>query len=425
LPLAQIITAAAMVIYRDRVALEELERLLAWRSGSVEINELRARVSGARVCIDGCWGIASVQGEASGSRLEELARIAEKVARSQSSCPGLSDAKLFTGSARVGAEVISLDRALDAVQSLCSEAREQGVEDCEVTVLHRVVRRRIERDDGAAEDSRSWIEVEVGLRRGRSYGAWSACSICWGESSAERVVEEAFRAALRVLASSERAAPLHPFDAGRATIVLDPVAAAALAHEVSHLLAPPLGNGLLGAKIGSEDLTLIDDPSMMGLPSSRLFDDEGVECRRRTLIEGGAVVDLHSTRETAQSVGTSPGSAHGLFTKPVPFHSTLVLQPGDWRFREIIEETRRGYLVTGVAMATLESGYVRIVPLASYRIERGELARPMRIRSVRIPIKALRTIDAIGRELRARHSYEKSWLVMELAPAIRLQGYVE
>jgi len=414
-----------MAIYRDRVVLEEVERLLAWRSGSTEINELSARVEGVRVCVDGCWGIASVQGEASSSKLDELARVAERVARSQGPCPGLSEARLFSGSAKVGVEEVSLERALEITQSLCAEAREQGVEDCEVVVLHRIVRRRIERDEGVAEDSRSWIEVEVGLRKGHWYGSWSACSICWGASSAERVVEDAFREALSILRASERAVPLHPLEVGRSTIVLDPLAAAALMHEISHLLTPPLGKGLLGAKIGSEDLTLVDDPSMMGLPSSRLFDDEGVECRRRTLIESGAVVDLHNTRETAHSVGSTPGSAHGLFTKPVPFHSTLVLQPRDWRFREMIEETRRGYLVTGVAMATLESGYVRIVPLASYRIERGELARPVRLKSVRIPIKALRTVDAIGREVRARHSYEKSWLVMELAPAIRLQGYVE
>ncbi len=413
-----------MATYRDVVKLVERERLLAWRNGSVEINELMASVLGARVCIDGCWGIASVQGCEDESRVKQLLEVAEKIARSSPSCPGLSEAKLFRGSVSVGVEEIDFARVSDLASSLCSEAMEEGVEDCEVVVLHRIVERRIEGPEGVAEERRSWVEVEAGLRMGSGFGSWRGFSIAWSTSGVERLLEEVFRSASTVLRASLKSRPLNPLNVGKALIVLDPEASAALIHEVSHLLTPPMGRELLGKRLGPNELNLVDDPTMMGVPSSRPFDDEGVECRRRVLIEGGTVVDLHHTRETAHAYGSAPGSAHGLFTKPIPFHTTLVLQPGDWRFEEIVEETREGYLVTGVAMATLEGGYVRLVPLASYRIEKGEVREPVRLRSVTIPVRFLRQVDALGRELRARYGYEKQWLVSEIAPAIRLPGYV-
>ncbi len=414
-----------MAIYRDRVFLNEIEKLIAWRSGSLEFNELKANVVGARVCIDGCWGIASVQGEVSESKVKELLGVAEKVARASTKCPGLSEAKLFTGSVSIGVKDLDLSRIADMLPTLCSEASAEGVEDCEVVVLHRAVERIIESDHGEAKEVKSWIEVEVGLSSRSSFGSWRGFSIAWSTESVERIIDEVFRAALNVYRASSKAKPLHPFNVGKAALVLDPEATAALIHELSHALTPPFGKQFLGLTIASSEITVVDDPAMMGLPSSRLFDDEGVECRKRTLIEGGRVIDLHHTRETAHSHGSSPGSAHGLFTKPIPFHTNLVLNPGDWKFKEIIEETKSGYLIVGAAMATLEGGYVRIVPMASYRVERGELKEPIKLRCIKIPFRSLRTIDALGRELRARYSYEKSWLVAEIAPSSRLVGYVE
>jgi len=75
-------------------------------------------------------------------------------------------------------------------------------------------------------------------------------------------------------------------------------------------------------------------------------------------------------------------------------------------------------------MATLEEGYVRIVPQYSYVIEDGEIKEAIRIREVKIPLAAFRTVSAISKSQKLRVSIEKEWLVAEMSPRIRLEGYV-
>ncbi len=413
-----------MATYSDVVKLLVEDRMLAWRNDSLEINESRAHVVGARVCIDGCWGIASRQGWS--TNIEELKRLAWKAARSSSTCPGLAEAEIFRGKVELGFRGLDIEGLFDLLPTLCSEAREVGVENCEVIVVKRFSERIIEHEQGEARESKTWIEVEVGLSDSRGgFGSWRSYVVAWTSLNVARIVEEVFRTAMEVYRASLQAKPLHPLSIGKATLVLDHECSAALAHEVSHLLTAPSGTALLGTQLASSELTMFDDPMYPGAASYRVFDDECVRCVRRTLVENGRVIDLHHIRETAHKAGSIPGSAHGLFAKPIPFHTTLIVKSGDWREEEIVEETRRGFMVRGCAMATLESGYVRIVPMIARVIERGEARDFVKLREVRIPLKALRSIDALSRDAKARHGYEKQWIVTEIAPSMRLIAYVQ
>jgi len=413
-----------MATYSDVVELSIEDRMIAWRNDSLEINESRARVVGARVCIDGCWGIASKQGWK--VNVEELRRLAWRAARSSTACPGMADAETFRGSLELGSSSIDIGSLTDLLPTLCSEARELGVENCEIVVVKRVSGKIVEHEHGEAREVKTWIEAEVGLSDSKGgFGSWRSYVVAWSSLSVARIVEEVFRTALELYRASLRAKPLHPFSIGKKVVILDHDASAALAHEVSHLLTAPSGRALLGASIASSELTIVDDPTYPGAPSHRLFDDECVPCSKRVLIENGKVVDLHNTRETAYRLSSNPGSAHGLFTKPIPFHTTLIVRTGDWKLEEMIEETRSGLLVKGCAMATLEGGYVRIVPMVSNVIEKGEIKDFVKLREVRVPIRALKTIDALSRDARARHGYEKQWVVTEIAPAMRLVAYVQ
>jgi len=79
-----------------------------------------------------------------------------------------------------------------------------------------------------------------------------------------------------------------------------------LAPEAAYLFLLPLAAGLsgeavekgtsplidkIGERIVSERLTVIDDPLRDGDPGSRPFDDEGVPCRRRPLLDAGVLTD--------------------------------------------------------------------------------------------------------------------------------------
>ena len=415
-------------MYTDSVRyLEEVEEV-AYRNGGVEINRMRAAVRGFRACNRGCWAIVSCQdGECreGRERVEELARRVRSPA-----CRGLSDAELFRGEARLGVMPRNMPEVVEVASGVCEELGGMGAERCELVAVAKRVRREIEFDEGGeAVEEKVVVDLlgSVIVRRGArlGFGAYRTAFIPMAPTVPSRVVEIVLKRAFDKGLRSTMARPLNPLASGRATLVLSPEAAAALFHEVSHALEGTHALLPVGSRVAPQELYLADEPRNPSSPTMRAFDDEGVSTKRRVLIEDGVVVDHHHTRASAFGTSSVPGSAYGLFRAPTPFHTTLVVGGGDWGDTEILEETPRGFYIEGAALATLERGYVRIVPEVAYYIEKREAKRVVALRSVKIPLSKLSTINAIGRRRELRISDEKDYMVAELAPHIRIEGYVE
>jgi predicted Zn-dependent protease len=418
-----------MAMYRDRVVYSEQVVQVAYREGSVEVNSLSASVGGVRVNRDGCWYIASQQGvDVDFERLERrVLSIAEA-----SECGEFAEAELFRGVVELGKGLPREEEVVNLLKELCQEVKASYGVKCEAMAVLRDVTRALARESGEeARERRRIAELELGLLGATPYGhqlfasAYHA-TISWSEQHVLKAIDSTFREAVSRIGKGIAVKSLKPYEVGRVTLVLDGIASAALIHELSHLLNPLyIGSSrLLGQRLFPESFELYDDPLAPEAPSMRFFDDEGVVTKRRALVEEGVVRDLHHTRTTSRAFSSEPGSAYGLFTKPTPFHTTLVLKPGDWGDREILEETKRGFLIEGVAMATLEEGYIRIVPQYSFAIENGEIREAVRIREIKIPFAMMRTVSAVSRSQRMRTSIEKNWVVTEVAPRIRVEGYV-
>lgn len=78
------------------------------------------------------------------------------------------------------------------------------------------------------------------------------------------------------------------------------------------------------------------------------YDDEGVPAQRADLIKDGILVGFHTSRETAAQIGQKSNGcmrADGYHRIPIIRMTNIILQPGDWRFIELIEDTKRGLLV--------------------------------------------------------------------------------
>ncbi len=415
-----------MEVYRDRVILEEVVKEVSFRRDSIEVNRYRGKVLGIRKCVNGCWYITSCQDCRDFSELVDRSYLV-----SSDLCSGLAGAELFSGEVRLGNDCFDEEVITKLVRDVCSEARGFGVVNCEAVTTFREVRRSLIRDDGSeAREVKYVFEVEVaGMKLGGGFIKYSSvlkAVIPFRLGDVLKLVDSCLMELRKSLESGGVPKKLPPYRVGKANLVLSNDAVAALFHEVSHLLDPTyvLSIKYLGTQVGPQELKVYDDPYNPLTPTYRVFDDEGVRTFRRVLIDGGRVVDTHNTRSTAKLVGSRPGSAYGLFHKPIPFHTSLVVTGGDWRDSEIIEETKDGYLIDGVVMATLEHGYVRIVPERAYVISKGEVRDLISIREVKIPLTKLRSINAIGKSLRPRVSRERDWLVAEVAPKIRLEGYV-
>jgi len=140
----------------------------------------------------------------------------------------------------------------------------------------------------------------------------------------------------------------------------------------------------LGEPILSPLLTVVDDPLVPDKPQSRAFDDEGVPCRRRSLVEKGVLksllLDLHSAAQLGQS-STGNGYKRRLFGSgpeiaPNPWPGQILIEPGETPWRELLSSIDDGLLVTdglGFHSANYPQGQFSVQALG-YHVKRGRVA---------------------------------------------------
>ncbi|MEM2220722.1 MAG: metallopeptidase TldD-related protein [Ignisphaera sp.] len=419
-----------VMVYFDQVRYLEDTLEIAYRDGSLETNRLTASVHGYRFNRDGCWFITSIQN----SSPTDLNIIKAKAMRylTDRSCGGFAEAALFKGYIEVGRELPQEDEIVELIKNLCDEAKALNSIRCEIIVDMKSMEREIVRENGEiAREVRKVVEIEVGLMKlyeasSQIFATNYTAIIPWTKEHVTKTIDMLFRETINKFNTYSKARSLKPYQYGRANVILGFEAAAALIHEVSHLLEADYQHSqrLVGSIIASKDFNIYDSPHDYDSPTIRFFDDESVSTKKRTLVEDGIVRDLHHTRNTAAVHGSEPGSAYGLFQRPIPFHTTLVLRSGDWKEMEMVSETREGFYIGGIAMATLERGYIRMVPDNSFIIENGEFSEAVKIREVKVPLASLKTISAISRTPRTRVSRERGWIIAEKAPYVKLEVFV-
>ncbi len=267
-----------------------------------------------------------------------------------------------------------------------------------------------------AEDRRDWIAFSARLDDDGRNGSPITASEGGGALDLQRLAAlhppralgERLAGALR----EQREAATPP--SGEMTVVLAPGPGGILFHEAcGHALEGDRalkGRSalveLLGEELGPRELTLVDDPTLPGLPGSRRVDDEGWPATRNVLIESGRVVGLLLDRATALLAGTAPtGSARRESYRdlPLPRMSNTFVVEGTHAPEEILASVARG-----VYVAELGAGEVDTVTADfSFRVRRGYLVAGGRIVAPIAPavvsgngLTALRGIAMIGNDLR-------------------------
>ena len=417
----------SQTLYMDRIVYRERVWEAAWRRGSFEFNESSGGARGVRIATPRGWIVVSGPRTAEWRELEEKA---ERLAGSARGKPRLAEARLFRGRSLLAKPPSNPEEDLLTLILRAGGLLEEKGLSGEVVAMLVDSSRTIEHPEGEARERSIYTELYVyaELQDGSRRAVGSA-STAWLGGPGElkgRELEELVERAARRAVYTFKARALTPFEAGRHEVILGSEAAAAFFHELTHLLEADQPEHLRpGTRVSNLSITLRDDPFTPGSPASRLFDDQAVTTSRRVLVEDGVVVGLLHTRDTAALIPGRPGSARGLFHAPKAMHTNLIVSPGDWSEKEMVEETRKGILIDGVVSAEFSSGTVRIVPEEAWRIEKGEVKHPLRVAEVKLPlVKSLVTLTAMGKKLRRRHSYEKKHVTVEATPWVKLQAYV-
>ena len=198
---------------------------------------------------------------------------------------------------------------------------------------------------------------------------------------------------------------------GSYPVVLDQELAGVFVHEaVGHategdiiLEGDSCLEGRLGERIGSELVTVKDDPSLM-LNGYYPFDDEGSLAQETVLVENGVLRSYLNTRETAARLGGVPGNARAEgMSRPVVRMSNTYIANGDWKLEEILEELKSGVYLAGSrgGQVSTGEGIFQFNAKKGYIIEDGE--RTQLLRDVSLSGKILETllhVRAVGDDLK-------------------------
>jgi TldD protein len=187
--------------------------------------------------------------------------------------------------------------------------------------------------------------------------------------------------------------------------VLDPELAGVFAHEaVGHASEGDLvheGNSVLagrtGEKIGTDLLTIVDDPSLDEFGFEPV-DAEGVRVSRTEIIKNGIVNSYLHNRETLASVGHGiPGHARAMPGEPPLVRmSNTFIETGDAAFEEMTAEVRQGILLCGSRGGQVDPGrgVFQFNAEYGYLIKDGEQGEM--VRDVSLSGEILSTLHAIG-----------------------------
>jgi PmbA protein len=127
--------------------------------------------------------------------------------------------------------------------------------------------------------------------------------------------------------------------------------------------------GMLGKRVASTQLTLVDNPLLDNGMASRYFDDEGLAAKERVMIEKGILKNYYIDYYYGQKLGMESTSGST---------SNLLFALGDQSLEEMIKSVDKGIFVTGFIGGNSNSttgdfsfGIVGIL------IEKGELTQPV------------------------------------------------
>ncbi len=197
-------------------------------------------------------------------------------------------------------------------------------------------------------------------------------------------VDEALRQALVNLDS-------RPAPAGEMEVVLGSGWPGILLHEaIGHGLEGDFNRkktsafaGLLGKRVGSPGVTVVDDGTMADRRGSLTVDDEGTPSGRTVLIEDGVLVGFMQDRLNARLMDMRPtgnGRRQSFAHAPMPRMTNTVMLGGTNTKEEMIRSVKRGlYAVNfGGGQVDITSGKFVFSASEAYLIEDGKVTAPVK-----------------------------------------------
>ena len=163
----------------------------------------------------------------------------------------------------------------------------------------------------------------------------------------------------------------------------------------------------LGQQVASEQLTIVDDPTVPA-PLSCVFDDEGTPTERRVVVENGVLRsflrDSFCGDSTGNGMRRSSVEAQGAYERtPVIKALNVTAKPGMYTPEQIIEQTDRGIFVERFAWPEADemTGRFGLNVRCGYIIRNGEVVDTINNALLMgNMLEAVRNVELIGNDSR-------------------------
>ena len=353
------------------------------------------------------FGLRAVAGEATGyAHASELSEEAMKRAAAAiqavkaghsgqwASAPRGTNIKLYTDANPIDGTPFDAKVKLLADIDAYARSRDPKVRQVSCSLFGEWQAVEIIRPDGkSVRDVRPLVRLNVSIvvgdgdrQESGSYGAGgrTAFDVYMQPETWRAAVDEALRQALVNLRSV-------PAPAGVMPVVLGPGWPGILLHEaIGHGLEGDFNrkktsafSGLLGQRVASPGVTVVDDGTLESRRGSLSVDDEGTPTGRTVLIEDGILKGYMQDRQNARLMGMAPtgnGRRQSYGSPILPRMTNTYMMAGERDPQEIMASVKNGiYAVNfGGGQVDITSGKFVFSCTEAYRIEDGKVGAPVK-----------------------------------------------
>jgi TldD protein len=139
---------------------------------------------------------------------------------------------------------------------------------------------------------------------------------------------------------------------------------------------------MLGSRIGSDEVNVVDDPTLANSYGFYKFDSEGVKAKRKFLIKKGMINEFLHNRETAYKMGvTSNGAARAsdYDKEAIVRMSNTYLLPGSYKEEELFDGVKRGIFLKNFMEWNIDDKRLnqKYTGAEAYLVENGEITKPI------------------------------------------------
>ena len=204
--------------------------------------------------------------------------------------------------------------------------------------------------------------------------------------------EKIYNSAKKISTRAAQLVNAKPVHEEETTVIMNPDFVSLLTHEIlghpseaDRVVGKEMAwaggawwKGKIGEKIGSDVLTVFDDPTIKESLGWYFYDDEGVKTQRTTLVENGILKNHMQSKETASIFDTEPtGNMRATNYRFMPLirMACTCIKEGDWNPDEMIKEVKNGYFISNMKMPSIDMKRHNWSISCQYaqKIEKGEI----------------------------------------------------